>query len=87
MQFTSHTFLFIFLPITLILHLLIMRIRHMRPSDTYLLAVSAFLFAWTCPQFFLPFLAFILMVYISGTVIRLTEGGPAAKKKWAVLFK
>ncbi len=86
MQFTSHTFLFIFLPITLILHLLIMRIRHMRPSDTYLLAVSAFLFAWTCPQFFLPFLAFILMVYISGTVIRLTEGGPAAKKKWAVLF-
>lgn len=86
MQFTSHTFLFIFLPITLILHLLIVRIRHMRPSDTYLLAVSAFLFAWTCPQFFLPFLAFILMVYISGTVIRLTEGGPAAKKKWAALF-
>lgn len=85
MEFTSHTFLFVFLPIILAGYLVMSRWAKQKILNSYLLIISLLLYAWVSPKFFYWFLAIILLTYILGNVVSGAKEDIKEKKKWTAM--
>lgn len=85
MEFTAHTFLFVFFPIILTGYLLLNHWVSQKILNIYLLIVSLLLYAWVSIKFFYWFLAIILLTYILGTVVSGAKENIREKKKWTAM--
>ena len=85
MEFTAHTFLFVFFPIILTGYLLLNHRVSQKILNGYLLIVSLLLYAWVSIKFFYWFLAIILLTYILGTVVSGAKEDIREKKKWTAI--
>ena len=85
MEFTLHTFLFVFFPIILTGYLLINYLANPKIKNRYLLIVSLLLYAWVSMQFFYWFLAVILLTYILGNVVNGAKADTRENKKWIAI--
>lgn len=85
MEFTIHTFLFVFLPVFLVIYMLISYWKNLKLLNGYLLIISLLLYAWVSPKFFYWFLAIILLTYILGNVVSGAKENIREKKKWTAM--
>lgn len=67
MLFSSTLFLFIFLPVTLLIYYLLLKKRH--PRNLFLLAASIVFYAWGEPWYILILLASIVCNWIFGLLV------------------
>lgn len=85
MEFTLHTFLFLFLPVILTGYLLLNRWANQKVLNGYLLIISLLLYIWVSLQFFFWFLVIILLTYILGNVVSGAKENIQEKKKWTTM--
>lgn len=68
MLFSTNIFLFVFLPIVILIYYLFLR-KHIKLKNTFLLIVSLLFYAWSEPKFLLVMVASILLNWIFGLLI------------------
>ena len=79
MVFSSSIFLWLFLPVVLVLYYLAQE----RWRNVLLLAASLFFYAWGEPVYILLMVVSILINYMFGCIMERTEGG-TKKKFWLI---
>jgi alginate O-acetyltransferase complex protein AlgI len=85
MGFTTDTFVFIFLPISILLYLIASQFQRVRLKGILLVAMSLCFYAWSGWNTLMLFCIFSVLVYLLGNLIyyaRQTEMGKKKQKKW-----
>ena len=79
MLFNSYPFIFLFLPVTLVLFMVLGRFGLQRAAIGWLVAASFFFYGWWDPRYLWLISGSILFNYFAGEGLRRRAGTPAAR--------
>lgn len=85
MGFTEGTFLFVFLPISICIYLIIERFKNIKLSNAVLVAMSFVFYGWSSLDTLALFILFNILVYILGHIVYLYSGKESKQEpanKW-----
>ena len=85
MGFTAETFLFIFMPLSIIAFLFVSHFKRDTATNIYLVAVSLFFYWWADKDTFLFFIILIIAAFLMGHLIE-AAGEDNKKRKQALAF-
>ncbi len=83
MSFTSETFIFVFLPLSVVVYLLVNRFKSMKLKNIVLLVLSGIFYAWTDIKTLALFACLVLLTFMTGKLVAYSrQSGRSEARKW-----